>query len=109
MCRTGRRLKMRGFYVKTGIHRTAWLLVLGRSTAQRGREAVTEMSHLSLNCPRCQKQLVYVPLDGFVLHYECPEHGSLILRPLDVMPDEEPAEVPVRRRSVALRVVRAAR
>ena len=67
------------------------------------------MPHLSLNCPRCYRQLVYVPLDGFVLHYECPEHGSLILRPLEVVHEDDEVQVPVRRSRVDLRVVRAAR
>jgi hypothetical protein len=43
------------------------------------------MAHLTLNCPQCRKQLVYVPLDGLTLHYRCHEHGSLILRPLMVI------------------------
>lgn len=47
------------------------------------------MTHLMLSCPRCHKPLVYVPLDGFTLHYRCPDHGALILRPLlEVEPED---------------------
>ena len=44
------------------------------------------MSHLTLNCPTCYKQLVHVPLDGLALHYRCAEHGLLIFRPLKLVP-----------------------
>ena len=47
------------------------------------------MAHLTLNCPRCRKQLVYVPLDGLTLHYRCTEHGAVILRPLVLLESEE--------------------
>ena len=40
------------------------------------------MPHLTLNCPRCRKRLVHVPLDGLTLYFRCDEHGTLILRPL---------------------------
>ncbi len=40
------------------------------------------MAKLLLNCPHCPAPLVYVPLDGLTLHYRCPEHGAIILRPL---------------------------
>jgi hypothetical protein len=40
------------------------------------------MARLNLNCPRCRRQLVNVPVDGLTLHYRCDEHGDVILRPL---------------------------
>lgn len=49
------------------------------------------MAHLTLNCPTCRKQLVYVPLDGMTLHYRCENHGLLIFKPLVQLssPDQE--------------------
>lgn len=47
------------------------------------------MAHLTLNCPTCRKQLVYVPLDGLTLHYRCAEHGLLIIRPLNQLRYDE--------------------
>jgi hypothetical protein len=40
------------------------------------------MAHLTLNCPKCRRQLIHVPLDGLTLHYRCAEHGLVILKPL---------------------------
>jgi hypothetical protein len=54
------------------------------------------MAHLTLNCPTCRKQLVYVPLDGLTLHYRCDEHGAVILKPLMLMTSEEQFELPAR-------------
>jgi hypothetical protein len=47
------------------------------------------MPHLTLNCPRCRRRLVHVPLDGLTLYFWCHEHGSVILRPLVVVDSEE--------------------
>ena len=49
------------------------------------------MSLLQLNCPRCRKPLVHIPLDGLTLHYRCAEHGCVILRPLVVIVDDDAA------------------
>ena len=49
------------------------------------------MTHLPLSCPQCHKALVYVPLDGFTLHYRCSEHGAFILRPLVVVESDDVA------------------
>ena len=53
------------------------------------------LARFRLNCPRCRKQLVQVPLDGLTLFFECAEHGALILRPLVVIDEHEGAEAPV--------------
>jgi hypothetical protein len=60
-----------------------------------GDSRLLTMAHLlSLNCPRCRKQLVYVPLDGLTLHYRCEEHGVWILRPLERAVLEEQCDAP---------------
>jgi hypothetical protein len=46
------------------------------------------MAHLKLNCPQCQKQLVYVPLEGLTLYYRCGVHGPFILKPLVVLDED---------------------
>ena len=40
------------------------------------------MAALGLNCPRCGRQLDYVPHHGLTLYLCCRDHGPLILRPL---------------------------
>jgi hypothetical protein len=67
------------------------------------------MAPLSINCPRCLKQVVQVPLDGLVLYYECPEHGALILRPLEIVDPDEAQEVGVRRTRVSSTTQRSIR
>lgn len=47
------------------------------------------MAPFKLNCPRCSKQLVHVPLDSLTLYYQCPEHGAVILQPLVPVDDDE--------------------
>lgn len=51
------------------------------------------MAHLTLNCPACRRQLVYVALDGLTLQYRCAEHGLILMRPLIEVTgiDEAPA------------------
>ena len=67
------------------------------------------MAFLSLNCPRCRKQIVHVPLDGLVLYYECPEHGALVLHPLDVVESDEARDASVRQTDVTAFVRRSLR
>ena len=47
-----------------------------------------------LNCPRCRKQLVQVQTDGLTLHYECAEHGALLMDPLVIVDQDEGSDVP---------------
>ena len=43
----------------------------------------------TLNCPQCRGRLRQVPLDGLTLHYQCAEHGSLYLRPLELVEQDD--------------------
>jgi hypothetical protein len=46
------------------------------------------MSYPTLNCPKCRRQLVYVPREGLTLYYHCVVHGPVILRPLVLLDDQ---------------------
>ena len=52
------------------------------------------MSLPTLKCPRCQKPLVHVRIEGLTLYYRCDRHGALTLRPLVEVDEPDESESP---------------